>query len=91
MPKLRVPVAISDVKITCHKQNITNIPEIQAEKVQGCLVTVRVHIDDKASVFFIVECYEVYVMMVDYVQTQSKSEFRKMLVDVHSYSRVVVL
>jgi len=55
------------------------------------LVAVRVHIDDKASVLFIVECYEVYVTIIDYVQTQSKLEFRKTLIDVHSYSRVVVL
>jgi len=61
------------------------------EKVQGYLVVVRVHIDDKASVLIIVECYEVYVTMVDYVQTQSKSEFRKTLVDIYSYSRIVVL
>lgn len=55
------------------------------------MVVVRVHIDDKASVLIIVECYEVYVTMVDYVQTQSKSEFRKTLVDIYSYSRIVVL
>jgi len=91
MPKLWVPVAISDVKITCHEQSVTDIPEIQVEKVQGCLVAVRVHIDDKANILFIVECYEVYVMMVDYVQMQSKLEFRKTLIDIHNYSRVVVL
>jgi len=55
------------------------------------LVAVRVHIDNKASVLFIVECYEVYITMVDYVQMQSKSKFRKTLVDIYSYSRVVVL
>jgi len=62
--KVEVLVAVPNVEVTCHNNCNSYVSCIVTGSLQGCLIAVRVDIDNEVSILIVVECYDVDVMVI---------------------------
>ena len=61
---VRIPVAISDIEVTCHDYRVSNISYVVSQYSEGCLIAVRVNVNDEIDILPIVEINDVDISVV---------------------------
>ena len=61
---VRIPVAISDVEVTCHDHRASDVSCIVSKYLKGRLITVRINVDDEIDILSVVEVDDVDVPVV---------------------------
>jgi len=61
---VQIPVAISDVEVACHNYCVSDVSYIVSQYLEGCLIAVRVNVNDEIDILSIVEIDDIDVSMV---------------------------
>ena len=61
---VRIPVAISDVEVTCHDYHVSDVSYIVSQYSEGCLIAVRININHEIDILSIVEIDDIDISMV---------------------------
>ena len=70
-----IPVTISDVEVTCHPYSGSDVPHIVSQNSESCLITIRIHVDDKIIVLSVVKVNNIDVSMIYKVLSQGEPHF----------------
>ena len=61
---VRIPVAISDVEVACHDYRVSDVSYIVSQYSEGCLIAVRVNVNDEINILSIVKINNIDILMV---------------------------
>ena len=61
---VRIPVTVSDVEVACHDYRVSDVSYIVLQYLEGCLIAVRVDINDEIDILSIVEIDDINISMV---------------------------
>jgi len=61
---VRIPVAISDVEVACHDYRVSDISYVVSQYSEGCLIAIRVNVNDEIDILPIVEIDDVDILVV---------------------------
>ena len=68
VPKIRVLVTISYVKITCYDYHIVQINNILVQEIQSSLIAIRINVDYEVSAIVVIEGQNIDVMVIDNIK-----------------------
>ena len=71
----RIPVTVSDIKVTCHDNCIIQVNGVLSEEVERSLIAIGIYVNNKVSIPVTVKCKDVDIPVVDNVKLHCESHF----------------
>ena len=71
----RIPVTVSDIKVTCHDNCIVQVNGVLLEEVEHSLIAIRIYVNNEVSIPVTVKRKDVDIPVVDNVKSHCESHF----------------
>jgi len=71
----RIPVTVSDIKVTCHDDCIVQVNGVLSKEVERSLITIGIYVNNEVSIPVTVKRKDVDIPVVDNIKSHCESHF----------------